>query len=90
MPQQTGKEALLLWCQRCTQGFKDVNVVDFHMSWKDGNPLFCTSKLRTPPGLAFCALVAHFRPDKLDFNKLDKSNAAVRCSTFYIPFFFNF
>ncbi|KAH3763586.1 Calponin homology (CH) domain protein [Pelomyxa schiedti] len=55
-----GKEALLAWCQKNTQGFKDVRVVDFHMSWKDG--------------LAFCALIAHFRPDKIDFSKLTKED----------------
>eukprot|EP01105_Mastigella_eilhardi_P007645 TRINITY_DN1917_c0_g1_i1.p1 TRINITY_DN1917_c0_g1~~TRINITY_DN1917_c0_g1_i1.p1 ORF type:complete len:1022 (-),score=241.17 TRINITY_DN1917_c0_g1_i1:1730-4744(-) len=62
MPQQTGKEALLTWCQRCTDGFAGVHVVDFHMSWKDG--------------LAFCALIARFRPDKLDFSKLSKDDPA--------------
>jgi Calponin homology (CH) domain len=48
-----GKDALLLWCQRNTDGFQGVNVRNFHTSWRDGR--------------AFCAIVAKFRPDKLDF-----------------------
>jgi len=56
----SAKEGLLLWCQRKTEGYKNVKVDNFTFAFQDG--------------LALCALIHRHRPDIIDFESLEKNN----------------
>ncbi|XP_017282522.1 uncharacterized protein ehbp1l1a isoform X2 [Kryptolebias marmoratus] len=49
--------SLLEWCQEVTQGHKGVKINNFTTSWRNG--------------LAFCAILHHFHPEKINFEMLD-------------------
>ncbi|OBZ87009.1 Alpha-actinin-like protein 1 [Choanephora cucurbitarum] len=57
---KNAKEGLLLWCQRKTANYEDVDIRDFTYSWTDG--------------LAFCALIHHHHPELIDYHNLDKTD----------------
>ncbi|XP_017554434.1 protein-methionine sulfoxide oxidase mical3b isoform X2 [Pygocentrus nattereri] len=54
---------LLSWCQEQTEGYRSVCVTDLTTSWKNG--------------LALCALIHRYRPDLIDYDCLEESEAEV-------------
>ncbi|XP_075019285.1 F-actin-monooxygenase MICAL2 isoform X1 [Calonectris borealis] len=51
---------LLTWCQKQTEGYRNVNVTDLTTSWKSG--------------LALCAIIHRFRPELIDFDALNEED----------------
>lgn len=69
---KTGSAALLLWCQKCTDGYPNVKIENFHISWRSGLGGYIFSTAPNAPG--FCAIIHHFYPDALDFKSLSPAN----------------
>ncbi|KAM9400903.1 EH domain-binding protein 1-like protein 1 isoform 8-T8 [Salvelinus alpinus] len=53
----TSSQSLLEWCQEATKEHKGIKITNFSTSWRNG--------------LAFCALLHHFHPDRINFEMLD-------------------
>lgn len=83
----SAKEGLLLWCQRKTAPYNEVDVQDFSTSWANGLALYVFLPHLPPLGSSptdcccRCALIHCHRPDLLDYDRLDKA-----CRTVDLPF----
>ncbi|XP_056138343.1 F-actin-monooxygenase mical2b [Lampris incognitus] len=53
---------LLTWCQKQTQGYRGVEVIDLTSSWRNG--------------LALCALIHRQRPELIDYDSLNEGDVA--------------
>ncbi|XP_054553443.1 EH domain-binding protein 1-like protein 1 isoform X2 [Talpa occidentalis] len=56
----SSSQSLLEWCQEVTAGYRGVRVTNFTTSWRNG--------------LAFCAILHRFYPEKIDFASLNPLN----------------
>ncbi|XP_017650859.1 EH domain-binding protein 1-like protein 1 isoform X5 [Nannospalax galili] len=56
----SSSQSLLEWCQEVTSGYRGVRITNFTTSWRNG--------------LAFCAILHRFYPDKIDYFSLDPLN----------------
>ncbi|SPP81485.1 cytospin-A-like [Drosophila guanche] len=54
------RNALLKWCQNKTEGYRNIDITNFSSSWNDG--------------LAFCALLHSYLPDRIPYDQLCEAN----------------
>ncbi|KAE8601054.1 hypothetical protein XENTR_v10013512 [Xenopus tropicalis] len=55
--QPNASQSLLAWCKEVTKSYRGVKITNFTTSWRNG--------------LAFCAILHHFRPDLIDYKSLN-------------------
>lgn len=60
MSERKGTKALELWCKRLVKDCPNVHIENMTTSWRNG--------------IAFCALVHHFRPDLIDLSTLNPND----------------
>ncbi|CAI2722807.1 unnamed protein product [Schistosoma spindalis] len=56
---------LLIWCQLVTKSYDNIQIVDLTTSFQNG--------------LAFCAILHHFFPDRIDYDSLSSENPLQNC-----------
>lgn len=56
---------LLLWCQLVTKSYDNIQITDLTTSFQNG--------------LAFCAILHHFFPDRIDYDSLSSENPLQNC-----------
>ena len=61
-----GIAALEEWCRRAVSDYPGVRVTNMTRSWRDGR--------------AFCALIHRYRPDLIDFAKLEPRDWVGNCN----------
>lgn len=61
----TSLEELLSWCKEITEGYHGVKITNMTTSWRNG--------------MAFCAIIHHFRPDLIDFSSLSPHDIKGNC-----------
>ncbi|KAM4694085.1 EH domain-binding protein 1 isoform 5-T5 [Discoglossus pictus] len=55
--QPNASQSLLVWCKEVTKTYRGVKITNFTTSWRNG--------------LAFCAILHHFRTDLIDYKSLN-------------------
>ncbi|XP_022238381.1 EH domain-binding protein 1-like isoform X2 [Limulus polyphemus] len=58
-------EDLLTWCKEVTKGYRGVKITNMTTSWRNG--------------MAFCAVIHHFRPDLIDVSALSPHDIKGNC-----------
>ncbi|KAK7068229.1 hypothetical protein SK128_026294 [Halocaridina rubra] len=58
--ERRGTKALELWAKKATDGYPGVSISNMTTAWRDG--------------LAFCALIHHFKPDLIEYSSLKAEN----------------
>lgn len=65
MPVYSAADELLSWCKKVTEGYAGVKITNMTTSWRNG--------------IAFCAIIHHFRPDLIDFDSLKPTEVERNC-----------